>query len=165
MSRSLGRGNHDLLQIFPTVLQGWGRGKEKAKASSAAVIYKCSFLSGLHNELGNYQGQLTHITSLLTKSQEPHWQLKKRHFGDHFGNVRKLELAQAQNPGLPRSKTQDKIQAIEGAMTWIERPVICRGTAFPKSLLRDLIFPYRDPAQEECRWPPWISLKVLAKSN
>ena len=50
---------------------------------------------------GNYQGQLTHITSLLTKSQEPHWQLKKDALGTVWGNVRKLELALEQIPGLP----------------------------------------------------------------
>lgn len=50
---------------------------------------------------GNYHGQLTHITSLLTKSQEPHWQLKKDALGTVWGNVRKLELAQEQILGLP----------------------------------------------------------------
>lgn len=97
MSRSLGCGNHDLLQILPAVLRG-----EKARASSAAGIYKCSAASclGYIMSSGNYQGQLAHLTLPLTQSQEPHSALK-RHFGDQFENVRKLELPQEQDPVPP----------------------------------------------------------------
>lgn len=35
-------------RFFPLCYEG--REEEKARASSAAVIYKCSFLSGLYNE-------------------------------------------------------------------------------------------------------------------
>ena len=100
MSRSLGCGNHDLLQIFPTVLQGEREEEGESELSSCYLQIAASCLGYIMSS-GNYQGQLTHITSLLTKSQEPRWQLKKRYFGDCFGNVRELELAQEQNPGLP----------------------------------------------------------------
>jgi hypothetical protein len=73
---------------------------------------------------GNYQEQLTHITSLLTQSQEPCWQLKKD-FGDRFGNVRKLELAQSKAQGC-----------LKGAVTQIEE-------TFAKSLPRILTLPSR----------------------
>lgn len=62
-------------RFFPLCYEG--REEEKARASSAAVIYKCSFLSGLYNECRKLSETIKHITALLTKSQEPRWQLKK----------------------------------------------------------------------------------------
>lgn len=52
----MGRGDHDFLQISPTVLRGEREGK--GRASSAAVIYKYSFLSGLHNECRKLSGTI-----------------------------------------------------------------------------------------------------------
>lgn len=66
------------------------------KASSAAVIYKWSFLSGLHNEFRKLSGTINtyyispgSLRSLIGSA------------GDRFGDARKMELAQEQNPELP----------------------------------------------------------------
>lgn len=34
-----------------------------------------------------------------------------------------------------------------------------------KPLLGDPALLYRDPAQGECKWPPWISLEELGEGN
>lgn len=78
--------------------RGERRRREQAQQLLFTSIASCL---GYIMSSGNYQGQLTHITSLLTKSQEPCWQLKKDALGTVWGNVRKLELAQEQTLGLP----------------------------------------------------------------
>lgn len=66
VSRSLGCGNHDLLQILPAVL----RGERRRERAQQLLFTPCL---GYIMSSGNYQGQLAHITLPLSQSQEPHW--------------------------------------------------------------------------------------------
>lgn len=75
------------------------------KASSAAVIYKWSFLSGLHNEFRKLSGTINTDYISPNKVSGVSLAAQKRRFGDSFGNVRKMELAQEQNPELPEGGT------------------------------------------------------------
>lgn len=77
------------------------RREEEARASSAVVIYKYSFLSGLHNELRKLSGTINTYYISPNEVSGASLAAQKRHFGDCFGNVRKLELAWEQNLGPP----------------------------------------------------------------
>lgn len=58
-------------------------------------------MSGLHNEFRKLSATIsTYYTASNTVSRAS-LVVKKRHFGDQFGNVRKLELAQEQGPASP----------------------------------------------------------------
>lgn len=78
-----------------------GREKGKARARAAAVTYKYSFLSGLHNEFRKLSGTINTYHSSPNEVSGALLAAQKRCFGDCLGNVRKLDLAQEQNPGLP----------------------------------------------------------------
>lgn len=135
------------------MLQG-EREEGRAGASTAAVTYKYSFLFGLHNEFRKLSGTINTYHISPNEVSGALLAAQKRCFGDCFGNVRKLKLAQEQNTGLPEGGNDPDREAGHR-----------HGSAFPRSLLRDLDLPYRDPAQKEYRRCCWISCEVLAKSK
>lgn len=112
------------------------KGREEVRASSAAVIYKWSFLSGLHNELRKLSGTMNTYYISPNKVSGAPLAAQKRRFGDSFGNVRKMELAQEQNPELPEGGDDLNREASD-----------MQKDSFPNSLLRDLILPCRFPAR------------------
>lgn len=96
------------------------------------MIYKYSVLSGLHNEFRKLSGTIsTYYTASNAVSRASLGALK-RHFGDQFENVRKLELPQEQDPVPPeggshpnRGIREELLSTVAEALLRKEQTTLC----------------------------------------
>lgn len=84
-------------RFFPLCCEG--REEEKARASSAAVIYKYSFLSGSHNEFRKLSGTINTYYISPNEVSRASLAAQKRCFGDRLGKCEEAGAGSGTNPG------------------------------------------------------------------
>ena len=84
-------------RFFPLCCEG--REEEKARASSAAVIYKYSFLSGSHNEFRKLSGTINTYYISPNEVSRASLAAQKRCFGDRLGKCEEAGAGSGTNLG------------------------------------------------------------------